>query len=178
MFAHILLFQEITHRYLYDFNLSTDLIYDTMHILAICVSKSMCPFLVQTFTDLGREKDLEEALRIVSQPAYRPKWLGQRWPTSLNALRFFKAKEYTNFILWCLPFILEKLQIEKHSVLESLEVLFTEVGRFFFVNTRNHGLSGDNLTLGKKLLNSWRVRSEEGVGPNNVEHDTCKLNRT
>ena len=83
---------------------------------------------MQIFIDLDREKDLEEAQRVVSQPACRPKGLEQRWPTSLNGLGFFKAEEYTNFVLWCLPFILEKLQIEKYSVLGSLGVLLTEIG--------------------------------------------------
>ena len=124
-----------TLYHLYGFDLPTDLIYDTMHILALCVFKKYVSLLVQTFIDLGREKNLEEALRVVSQPACRPKGLGQRWPTSLDSLGFFKAKEYTNFILWCLPFILEKLQIEKHFVLGSLGVFLTEVGRLFFVNT-------------------------------------------
>jgi hypothetical protein len=75
---------------------------------------------------------------------------------------------------------LEKLQIEKHFVLESLGVFLTEVGRLFFVNTRKHGWSRKNLAFGKKLLKSWRVRSEEGVGPNNslFEQVANKLNRT
>jgi hypothetical protein len=30
--------------HLHGFNLSTDLVYDTMHILALCVFKKMCPF--------------------------------------------------------------------------------------------------------------------------------------
>ena len=98
-------------------------------------SKSMCPFKCKHLLTWAGKKDLEEALRVVSQPACRPKGLGQRWPTSLDGLGFFKAEEYTNFILWCLLFILEKLQIEKHSVLGSLGVLLTEVGRLFFVNT-------------------------------------------
>ena len=76
---------------------------------------------------MDKKKNLEEILQIVSQQAYRPKGLGQRWPTSLDVLGFFKADEYTNFILWCLPFILEKLQIEKYSVLGSLGVFPTEV---------------------------------------------------
>lgn len=44
---------------------------------------------------------------------------------------FFKAEEYTNFVLWCLPFVLDKLGIEKYSVLGSLDILLTEIGRFF-----------------------------------------------
>ena len=120
---------------MYDFDLSTDLIYDIMHILALCIFKKYVFILVQTFIDLDREKNLEETLWVVLQPACRPKGLGQRWPTSLDGLGFFKAEEYTNFILWCLLLILEKLQIEKHSVLGSLGVLLTEVGRLFFVNT-------------------------------------------
>ena len=98
----------------------------------------------------------------------------------MDGLEFFKAEEYINFILWCLPFIFKKLQIEKHSVLGSLGVLLTEVVKLFFVNTRHHGWSRENLTFGKKLLSSWQVRSEEGVGSNNspLEHVAGKLNRT
>ena len=157
---------------MYGFDLSLDLVYDTMHILALCIFKKYVHLLVETFTNLGRENDLEEALRLVSRPACRPKGLGERWPMSLNSLGFFKAEEYTNFILWCLPFVFEKLQIEKKSVLGSLGVLLTEVGKLFFVNTREHGWNRESLTIGKNLLNSWRVRSEEGVGPNNspLEH--------
>ena len=65
-----------TLYHLYGFELSTYLVYDTIHILAFCVFKKYVHLLVQTFTNLGREKVLEEALRLVSQPAYRPNGLG------------------------------------------------------------------------------------------------------
>ena len=84
-----------------------------MYILALCVFKKYVHLLVQIFTDLGMEKELEETLRFMSQSAYMPKWLGQRWPISFNALVFFKVVKYTNFILWYLSFISKKLQIEK-----------------------------------------------------------------
>ena len=64
-----------TLYHLYEFDLSTNLLYDTMHILGLCVFKKYVNILVQTFIDLGREKELEEALRLMSQPAYRPKRL-------------------------------------------------------------------------------------------------------
>lgn len=128
-----------TLYHLYDLDVCTDMVYDTMHILALCVFKKYIHLLVQTFTNLGREKDLEEALRLVSQPAYRPKMLRQWWLTSLNALGFFKSKEYANFILWCLPFISKKLQIEKHFVLRRLGCCSQKQEDYFFVNTREHG---------------------------------------
>ena len=59
-------------------------------------------------------------------------------------------------------------------------MLLTEIGGLFFVNTRQHGWSKENFALGKKLLSSWQVRSEEGVGANNspLEHVAGKLIRT
>lgn len=84
-----------------------------MHILTLCIFKKYVSLLVQIFIDLGMKNDLEETLRVVSQSVCRLKGLEQRWPTSLNALGFFKAEEYTNLILWCLPFIVERLQIKK-----------------------------------------------------------------
>ena len=77
---------------MYDFDLSTDLVYDTMHILALCVFKKYMFLLVQTFIDLGREKDLEKILRVMSEPTCRPKGLGQRWPTSLDSLGFSRPR--------------------------------------------------------------------------------------
>lgn len=106
--------------------------FNTMHILVFCVFKKYIHLLVQNFTDLGNEKDFEEALRLVSQSAYRPKGLGQRWPISLNASGFFKTEEYTNFNLWYLSFISKKLQIERHFVLGSLGVLLTKLEFFFY----------------------------------------------
>jgi hypothetical protein len=52
--------------------------------------------------------------------------------------------------------------------------------KIVFVNIRKHGWSRKNLALGKKLLKSWRVRSEEGVGPNNspLEQVANKPNHT
>lgn len=93
---------------LYGFDCFTDLIYDTIFILVLYVFEIYIQLLVPNLTDLDREKELEETLQIVSQPVSRPKGLGQRWPTSLTALEFFKAEEYIKFILWCLSFMLEK----------------------------------------------------------------------
>lgn len=50
---------------LYGFNLSTDLVYDTMHELALCLFKKYVHMLVENMTELGRESELEEALHIL-----------------------------------------------------------------------------------------------------------------
>lgn len=63
---------------LYGFNLSTDLVHDTMHVLALCIFKKYVHLLVKNMTELGKESELEETLHIISQPTCSPKGLGQR----------------------------------------------------------------------------------------------------
>lgn len=44
---------------LYGFNLSTDLVYDTMHVLALYIFKKYVHLLVKSMTEMGRESELE-----------------------------------------------------------------------------------------------------------------------
>ena len=97
---------------LYGFNLSTDLVYDIMHVLALCIFKKYVHLFVKNMTEMERESELEETLHIISQPTCKSKCLGHRWLISITTLGFFKAEEYTNFVLWCLSFVLDKLGIE------------------------------------------------------------------
>jgi hypothetical protein len=63
--------------HLYDFDFFTNLVYDTIYILALCILKKYVHLLMQFLTDLDKDNELEGALQIVSQPACTPKWLGQ-----------------------------------------------------------------------------------------------------
>src|ERR1700738_2892340 len=82
--------------YMYEFNVSLDLVYDVMHILSLCILKKYVYKLKEECHSRG--DILEKTLVEVS--AYRPTDLGARWPTGINdRLGYWKAKEYVFFYI-------------------------------------------------------------------------------
>lgn len=155
--------------YLYEFNISLDLVYDVMHILPLCILKKYVCKLKEECHSRG--DILEKALVEVS--AYRPTDLGARWPIGINdRLGYWKAEEYVLFIQWCLPYILDRLGYKKDEEFCLLGLILVEISRLFFTHSRIHGWTFEAIIIAREYLAAWRVRWEELYGPNGsiLEH--------
>lgn len=162
---------------LYELNgfcLANDLVYDTMHILALCLFKKYCELLVGSASSSvhsDQAKKLEAALQEVTKK--RPKRFDGRWPKDpLTRLGYFKAEEFTRFVMFCVPHILYVMGIDIHSTLGTLGLLLVDIARLFYIRSRSEGWTPKTMEIAKCLLAAWRVRSEETLGPNGaiLEH--------
>lgn len=152
------------------FSLSADLVYDTMHILALNVFKKYVHVLVHSFQKQDWPK-FEDALAEVTRR--RPKGFDGRWPKKpFERLGYFKAEEYSRFVMFCVPHILREMKIGIDSKLGQIGVLLVDIARLFYIKSRDKGWSPENMAKGRSMLASWRVRSEEAWGPNSaiLEH--------
>jgi hypothetical protein len=118
----------------------------------------------------GKIKDLDGALQTVKNLS--PARLGARWPRSAESLGFYKAEEYQIFVMWCLPHVLDHLDLGLDSILGGIGAVLTEVGRLFYTHSRSYGWTFQSRQNARELLAAWRVRLEESVGPNSspLEH--------
>ncbi len=155
---------------LYGFDISQDLTYDVMHTLSLCVFKKYVHMLVKYAARNGKIKDLDGALQTVKNLS--PARLGARWPRSAESLGFYKAEEYQIFVMWCLPHVLDHLDLGLDSILGGIGAVLTEVGRLFYTHSRSYGWTFQSRQNARELLAAWRVRLEESVGPNSspLEH--------
>ena len=155
---------------LYGFDILRDIVYDVMHILALCIFKKYVHMLVQYGEQHGRAKDIDAALYAVKH--CRPQGLGARWPRNISSLGYYKAEEYQLFVMWCLPHILDHLNIGESSVLGATGILLTEIGRLFYSHSRKYGWTEKAMVNARKLLAAWYIRMEESAGPNSspLEH--------
>ncbi|CAM6118115.1 unnamed protein product [Calypogeia fissa] len=141
-----------------------------MHILALCLFKKYCELLVSS-VDRSDQKTFEDALSEVT--ARRPKGFDGRWPKKpFDRLGYFKAEEFTRFIIFCVPHILREIGIRLDSSLGILGLLLVDISRLFYIKSRDEGWSVENMTKARSLLASWRVWSEEAGGPSGaiLEH--------
>ncbi len=118
---------------LYGFDISHDLTYDVMHILALCVFKKFVHMLVKYAAGNGKIKDLDGALPTVKKLSLAT--LGARWPRSTEPLGFYKAEEYQIFVMWCLPHVLDHLDLGLDSISSGIGAVLTEVGRLFYTHS-------------------------------------------
>jgi hypothetical protein len=62
----------------------------------------------------------------------KPQRLGARKPRDIEYLGYYKVEEYQNFIImWCLPHVLNYLDLGLNIVLGGTSALFKEIERFF-----------------------------------------------
>ncbi len=115
--------------HLYGFDISLDLVQDVMHILSLNILKKYVALLVSTMEKVGRMPKLEITLTIVI--CQRPKGLGGHWPWKLKFLGYNKAEEYQLFVMWCLAYILDHLNIGSSTMFGGLGVLLIEVSQLF-----------------------------------------------
>ncbi|KAL3689113.1 hypothetical protein R1sor_015422 [Riccia sorocarpa] len=95
-----------------------------------------------------------------------PRCFRGRWPKDpFSRLGYFKAKEHTNFVLYCVPYILYVMGYVPGMVLCDLGRLVFEIARYFYISSRSEtGWTEDMLNKCRMLFASWRIRHEEDVG--------------
>jgi len=160
---------------LYGFCLISDLVYDTMHILALCLFKKYYEMLVHSIPR-DDQKTFEDALCEVT--TRRPKGFDGRWPKKpFDRLGYFKAEEFTRFIIFCVPHILREVGVSIDSDLGILGLLLVDIAHLFYIKSRDKGWTVENMATGRSLLASWRVRSKEAWGANRaiLEHVASKI---
>ena len=155
---------------LYGFDVLHDLVYDIMHILSLCVFKKYVHLLVKYAEERGLSKEVDEAMATMRK--IRPLDVGARWPRSIYSLGYYKAEEYQIFVMWCLPHILDHLNLDMNSTLGALGMVLNEIGRLFYSHSRKYGWTVKAMTHASAFLSAWRIRMEESAGPNSspLEH--------
>lgn len=157
---------------LYGFDISKDLVFDIMHILALNLFKKYTKSLFEGSSN--QQKKIIDACTREATLAV-PKTLKHqgRWPSTMPSQHhnMFTAEEHQKFVMWCLPHILNTTtNIQKE--LKDLGMLLIDIAHIFYNYTRSHGWSSEALEVTRKLLLSWRILSEENHGPNSspLEH--------
>jgi len=72
-----------------------------------------------------------------------PATLGTRWPRSIESPGFYKAEEYQIFVMWCLPHVLDHLNLGLDSILGVTDAVLTEVGRLFYTHLKASRMLGN-----------------------------------
>ncbi|MCO5609473.1 hypothetical protein L7F22_063700 [Adiantum nelumboides] len=150
---------------LYGFDPHIDLVFDCMHILSLNMFSKYIAGLMKALNN-DVKKMVDDATHRMS------KWV----PSSIRYgpskyHESYKAEENQKFIQWCLPYILcEVKEIPKDFY--DLGLLVIEIAHAFYNYTRENGWSLQNINVVRTLLASWRVRTEELLGPNSapLEH--------
>jgi len=112
----------------------------------------------------GKIKDLDGALQTTKKLSLAT--LGARWPRSTESLGFYTVKKYQIFVMWCLPHVLDHLDLGLDSILGGIGAMFIEVGRLFYTHSRSYGWTSQSRQNAQELLVAWHVCLEESVGPN------------
>ncbi|MCO5605605.1 hypothetical protein L7F22_059788 [Adiantum nelumboides] len=155
---------------LYGFDPHIDLVFDCMHILSLNMFSKYIDGLMKALNN--------DVSKMVGDATHRmSKWVSSsirygRWPRFPSKYHeSYKAEENQKFIQWCLPYILcEVKEIPKDFY--DLGLLVIEIAHAFYNYTRENGWSLQNINVVRTLLASWRVRTEELLGPNSapLEH--------
>jgi hypothetical protein len=74
--------------------------------------------------------------------------------------------------MWCLPHVLDHLDLGLDSILGGIGTMFIKVGRLFYTHRRSYGWTSQSKQNAWELLVAWCVRLKESVGPNlsSLEH--------
>ncbi|KAL3693358.1 hypothetical protein R1sor_007009 [Riccia sorocarpa] len=104
----------------------------------------------------------------------KPSSLTGRWPRDIfTRIGSFKAEECSKFMLYCVPHILHEVGYHPDDALHQLGALLVQIARMFYLLHRSHqGWTTGMLESYMSMLASWRIRSEELLGPNSsiLEH--------
>jgi len=92
--------------------------------------------------------------------------LGVHWPQKLKTLGYYKAEEYQLFVMQCLPYILNHLNLGRSAMLGALGVLLIEVSWLFHSHSQQYGWSKEAMGVAQNLLVVYRMWVEENLGPN------------
>jgi hypothetical protein len=85
----------------------------------------------------GKIKDLDGVLQIAKK--LNPTTLGASWPRGIEFVGFYKAKDYQIFVMWCLPHVVDHLDLDLDSILGGIGAMLIEVGRSFYTHSRSYG---------------------------------------
>ncbi|KAL3679187.1 hypothetical protein R1sor_022143 [Riccia sorocarpa] len=152
---------------------SRDLTFDSMHVLALCLFKKYIELLRKGAASSPQSKTALSRTMVEVTTA-KPSSITGRWPKDIfNRLGYFKAEECSKFIIYCVSHILHELGYHTGSALYQLGLLLIQKARMFYLLHRSgDGWTADSLDRCKFALASWRIRSEELLGPNSsvLEH--------
>jgi len=81
-----------------------------------------------------------------------------------NRLAFWKVEEYQLFIMWCLPYCMEKVQISQTDRLYKIAQILLKIAMLFFTHTKIYGWSEESMSIACTLLSTWRIEWEEYIG--------------
>ncbi|MCO5606008.1 hypothetical protein L7F22_060195 [Adiantum nelumboides] len=121
--------------------------------------------------DASQKKEIDAAVRALTKVVPSSIRYG-RWPHAPSAYSdSFKAEENQKFIQWCLPYIIRTVN-GIFQEMQDLGYLLIDIAHSFYNYSRDNGWSVDDIRVMKLLLQSWRVRMEEYLGPNSspLEH--------
>ncbi|KAL3690245.1 hypothetical protein R1sor_016554 [Riccia sorocarpa] len=154
-------------------DLSRDLMFDVMHVLALCLFKKYIELLRKDTMDSPHRKSaLSRATADVTTA--KPSSITGRWPRDIfTRIGYFKVEECSKFLLYCVPHILHEVGYHPDDVLHQLGALLVQIARMFYLLHRLHqGWTTGMLESCRSMLASWRIRSEELLGPNSsiLEH--------
>ncbi|KAL3697336.1 hypothetical protein R1sor_011412 [Riccia sorocarpa] len=154
-------------------DLSRDLTFDVMHVLALCLFKKYIELLRKDTMDSPQRKSaLSKAMADVTTA--KPSSITGRWPRDIfTRIGYFKAEECSKFMLYCVPHILHEVGYHPDDALHQLGALLVQVARMFYLLHRSdQGWTTSMLESCKSMLASWRIRSEELLGPSSsiLEH--------
>ncbi|KAL3700459.1 hypothetical protein R1sor_018481 [Riccia sorocarpa] len=154
-------------------DLSRDLTFDVMHVLALCLFKKYIELLRKDTMDSPQRKSaLSRAMADVTTA--KPSSITGRWPRDIfTRIGYFKAEECSKFMLYCVPHILHEVRYHPDDALHQLGALLVQIARMFYLLHRSHqGWTMGMLESCRSMLASWRIRSEELLGPNSsiLEH--------
>ncbi|KAL3683619.1 hypothetical protein R1sor_001641 [Riccia sorocarpa] len=154
-------------------DLSRDLTFDSMHVLALCLFKKYIELLRKCAASSPQSKTaLSRAM--VEVTTAKPSSITGRWPKDIfNRLGYFKAEECSKFIIYCVPYILHELGYHTGSALYQLGLFLIQIARMFYLLHRSGDRwTADSLDRCRFALASWRIRSEELLRPNSsiLEH--------
>lgn len=162
--------------HLYGFDVSKDLVYDSMHILSLNLFQKFIKKLMST-ASTSMKKEIDKAVKEVEVAIPKNIINTGRWPRHPSRhYKMFKAEDCQKFIQWCLPHILNVVQgICKEDVV--IGKLLIDISHMFFECTRRKGWTKDDIKVCRSLFLSWRILSEECDGPNSspLEHVAGKI---
>ncbi|KAL3682742.1 hypothetical protein R1sor_000764 [Riccia sorocarpa] len=154
-------------------DLSRDLMFDVMHVVALCLFKKYIELLRKDTMDSPQRKSaLSRAMADVTTT--KPSSITGRWPRDIfTRIGYFKAEECSKFMLYCVPHILHEVGYHPDDALHQLGALLVQIARMFYLLHRSdQGWTTGMLESCRSMLASWRIRSEELLGPNSsiLEH--------
>ena len=102
-----------------------------MHILVFCIFKKYYVQMIVKYAKQNeRVKDIDTPMEVVKN--IRPQGLETRWLRNLSSLGYSKAEEVQIWIIWCLPHILDHLNIGIDSIMGASWMLLTKIARLFY----------------------------------------------